>query len=633
MCGICGWVSRGASDHLNNDDLKKMTDILAHRGPDDSGYFIRDNIALGHRRLSIIDIQSGHQPMADDRGHVVVLNGEIYNYLELRKELLKSGFVFKTNSDTEVLLAAYSAWGYKCIDKFIGMFSFVIWDTTNQKLFIARDRLGKKPFFYFSHNGFFGFASEIKSLLTLPQVKTSVDIDPYAISDYLSLGYILTPKTIFKNIKKLPAAHYAIYDIHEKKFTITEYWKLEDYFLAAKEKSNEKKLNNDFLELFKQSTSIRLRSDVPLGGFLSGGLDSTSIVSNMKNLSDTKIKTFCIGFSKKSYDESKYAKIAADHIGVDNHIAFYKKITATELSKLVWYFDEPFSDNSFIPTYQLNKLARQDVTTALSGDGADEILAGYSTYIADSFYKKYSMVPNILQSVLYKAAQKYLKPSYKKVSWDYKITQFLRASGLSHEKAHYWWRVIFSEAEKEKIMSPELINDCNHYDPFDVFNDYFKKVQKANFLDQTLFVDIKTWLQDDILVKVDRMSMANSLEVRSPFLDHRLVELTAKMSTKAKLSWKTQKVVLRNSMRKFLPSESIQRSKKGFNTPFQKGWATSLTSSSLKDSGLFTDKFQLHKENSDITFKSFNFEVLTKWFELFNNYKKTGEWTSIEYDD
>lgn len=631
MCGICGWVSHDGSVRLSHQDLKKMTDTLLHRGPDDAGHFIDNNIALGHRRLSIIDLESGHQPMADERGHVVVLNGEIYNYIELRDELAKKDYVFKSDSDTEVLLAAYGAWGKNCVNRFVGMFSFVIWDSNKKELFIARDRLGKKPFYYFNCGGLFAFASEIKSLLTLPQVKKTIDIDPLSISDYLSLGYILSPKTIFSNIKKMPAAHYAIYDIHNKHLRLNDYWSLEDYFLAAKEKNNEKMLNDDFLDLLKQSTSIRLRSDVPLGAFLSGGLDSTSVVSVMKNFSDAKIKTFCIGFHEDSYDESHYARTAAEYLGVDIKTAFYKKPAATELSKMIWHFDEPFSDNSFIPTYQLSQLTRKFVTVALSGDGADEILAGYPTYLADSLYKKYSKLPNILQSILYKSTQNFLTPSYKKVSWDYKILQFLSSYGLSRERAHYWWRVIFSESEKEKIMSPELLNMCDGYDPFDTFYNYFKKVQGANFLDRTLYVDLKTWLQDDILVKIDRMSMANSLEVRSSFLDHHLVELTAKLPPRAKLNGRKQKYILKESIKKYLPKESFTRSKKGFNTPFQKEWAISL--SSLKGSGLFADNFHLNPVNMDITFKSFNFEVLTKWFDIYNNYKKTGDWVSIEYGE
>jgi len=631
MCGICGWVIPEGPTTLTCAALKQMVSTLNHRGPDDTGYWLDDHIALGHKRLSIIDLEGGRQPMRGRLNNVIVFNGEIYNYLELREQLRQSGFCFQTTSDTEVLLAAYEAWGEQCLEKLVGMFSFAIWDPKDKKLFVARDRLGKKPFYYYHGARLFAFASELKALLTLPEIRHSIEIDALAVSDYLSLGYILSPKTIFERVRKLPAAHYATYKVDSNRLTFHKYWSLEEFFLADKSTGNRQETTSAFFDVFQSSVKMRMRSDVPLGAFLSGGIDSSSVVATMRQLSETPLRAYCVGFSEPSYDESRYAKLLAKQLDVDLQVGRYRHIVDTELSRLIWHFDEPFCDTSFIPTYQLNQLTRRFATVSLSGDGADEILAGYPTIAADRFYRLYAELPIALQKLCYQTARRALSPSYKKVSWDYKLLRFLSSYGLSNERAHYWWRTIFSEDEKKRIMSPALLSACKGYDPFDGFMDYFREVSGAHFLDQTLYVDIKTWLQDDILVKVDRMSMANSVEVRSPFLDHRLVEFTARLPVRAKQNGGRQKVILRNAMKGVLPRETLLRSKKGFNAPHRpNGRTTSLKTRHASE--LFLSDYRLDPNEEDITFKEFSFSVLAKWLDIFHQYQSTGKWQHVEYD-
>lgn len=628
MCGICGWASTYNLIEHGRIKLEKMVEILNHRGPDDSGVWLDSNIALGHSRLSIIDLKEGHQPMSGSNGNIIVFNGEIYNYKEIKEELLKYGFNFKTHSDTEVILASYEKWGFDCLEKLIGMYSFTIWNPAEKKIFLARDPLGKKPLYYYNSPTLFVFASEIKALLVHDEIKRNIDISPYSISDYLSLGYILTPKTIFKSIHRLPAGHYAIYNLEEKRLSIKKYWNLENYFCYGSKIDYSEKSDEEFLGYLEDAVKIRMRSDTPIGAMLSGGLDSSSVASIMSRFSSIPVQTFCIGFTQDSFDESHYARIVAKHLNARINIQRYKTIADSELSKLVWHFDEPFSDNSFLAMYQLSRFASENVKVSLSGDGADEILGGYPTYIADKIYNVYSNItPLFFQKYLYYFFQNVLRPSYKKVSWDYKIIQFLKGYGNSQEAAHYWWRVIFNEEEKKQIMSPYILEQCKDYNPFETFKEYFSHVKGVDFLNRSLYVDIKTWLQDDILVKVDRMSMATSHEIRSPFLDKRIVQYAAGLPANAKMNGLKQKVILRNSMKNILPSQIIYRSKKGFNTP-----TYLYASPSIKYKEIISDKYKIDSKKSDVTFKTFNLNVLQKWLDIYYNFKKTGEWEAMQYE-
>lgn len=607
--------------------VRAMTGAIVHRGPDEEGFWDSDGVYFGYRRLSVIDITGGSQPMTGESRSVIVFNGEIYNYLELREELEAKGAVFRTNSDTEVLLAAYERWGERCLDRLVGMFAFAIWDPSRRKLFLARDRVGKKPLYYFQDKGFFAFASELKALLSLPEVKQKHAIDPHAVSDFLSLGYILTPKSIFKNIYKLPAAHAAWLDPADMRLDIREYWDIKPAFTAERE-PYDNRARQAFTDLFHEAVKVRLHADVPLGAFLSGGVDSAAVVAAMARTSSTPVHAFCIGFQEESYDESEYAKLVAEQLKIELAVHEQPPLPEAGLAALVWHTDEPFADTSIMPTYLLNKKARENVTVALSGDGGDELLAGYPTYRANALHRYFMKLPGGLRALAGGLAQSFLRPSYKKVSWDYKIRHFLGSRNLSAERAHYWWRVIFSEEEKRRIMSEDLLAGCRGYDPFDNFEQRFGEVAQTDFLSQTLYVDMKTWLQDDILVKADRMSMASSLEVRSPFLDHRLIEFCARLDGPAKIKASRQKMILKDAMKGTLPPRILSRTKRGFNAPTRHFGAEKLAQAS-EHRGLFKPGFALDPKFEDITYKSFAFATLGHWLNMYGHYEKTGQWRTI----
>jgi asparagine synthase (glutamine-hydrolysing) len=628
MCGICGWINREPRTDLTIEILKNMSCQIRHRGPDAEGFFLSDSVALAHQRLSIIDLSNGQQPMRNAAGQTIVFNGEIYNFIELRNKLRQLGRVFKTQSDTEVLLEAYAEWGLSFLDRLIGMFSFAIYDPQRQELIMARDRLGKKPFFYFYDDKLFAFGSEIKSLLALPPVRETAKLDPCAVSDFLSLGYVLTPKTIFKNIRKLPAAHYAVFSLRTGSLVLKAYWDLSSFYHPDHKRPLSKATYDQFMNLLRDSVRIRLRSDVPLGGFLSGGIDSATVVALMKRESTEPVRTFCVGFKEKSYDESAEAKRTAQYLGVDFETAYAKNPSEGDVSRMAWFFDEPFADNSLIPMYLLNEEAKKRVTVVLSGDGGDELLAGYPTTLADHLYSYYQKIPGFLQEGLLSLAKNLLRPSYRKVSMDYKILQFLKSKGMSREKAHFSWRTFFSEEEKQRIMHPDIWKSCRDYDPFDTFKTYFTEAGHASFFDQTLYVDQKTWLQDDILVKVDRMSMAHAVEVRSPFLDHRLVEFAARLPQKSKFDGKKQKIILNDVIKSYLPEDVLRRPKRGFNYPSGYCGVTNLSAALFP--GVLLPGFSLDPKKEDVTFKSFNLKALLVWLTMFEHYKKSGRWQGVD---
>ena len=624
MCGISGLVPADPAAFPDPAAaISRMTAALIHRGPDASGVWSDRHAFLGHRRLSILDIAGGAQPMVGDSGCVIVFNGEIYNYRELRDTLEAEGERFRTACDTEVLLKAFERYGENCLDRLVGMFAFAVWDPRRRRLFLARDRLGKKPLFYYLGPAVFAFASEIKGLLALDPVRQGIALEPRAVSDFLSLGYILAPKTIFANILKLPAAHCAVYDAESGDLALREYWRLDERVNAPKEPYSVG-ARQRFGEIFENAVDIRLRSDVPLGGYLSGGLDSSSVAAAMMHRSAAPTRFYCVGFEDRSYDETAHARQVATFLDAQLTVLDHGDFPGDALARLVWHVDEPFADTSIMPTYLMNRSARAHITVALSGDGADEVLAGYPTYRADALYDLYRHVPGAIQCGMERLAVRMLRPSYNKVSRDYRVRQFLRSRGMSRAGAHYWWRAIFSEQEKRSLLSPELLGACDDYQPFTVFEDYFRRVPKAAFLDQALYVDIKTWLQDDILVKVDRMSMANSLEVRCPFLDHRLVEFAAGLDTGAKMNWRRQKVVLKDCMRGVLPRSIIRRRKAGFAAPTRAYALTGSLSDRFPD--LFRPGFHLDERAEDITFKSFSLTVLGIWLGLFDRYRRTGHW-------
>jgi asparagine synthase (glutamine-hydrolysing) len=625
MCGICGWVSCSGRQ-TDSSTLKKMTSVLRHRGPDDSGYWLSKNVALGHTRLSIIDVDTGSQPMVDDSGCVIVFNGEIYNFREIRRTLTKRGVLFRTSSDTEVILKAYNFWGESCVQQLDGMFAFAIVDPNNKRLFLARDRLGKKPLHYFFHDGIFLFASEIKSILQHDLVRSIIDIDNRSLIDYLSLGYILSPKTIFKQIHRLAPASYAFLDWNSGAFRVKRYWKLEDYYKRPKLAQSRNRLIEEFSSIFSSAVEKRLHADVPVGAFLSSGLDSSSVVATAHELQEESLRAFSISFDEESYDESRDVRSVAAALGVNLEVDSFKDVIKDDISRIIWHVDEPFSDNSAQPTYQLCNHASKFGRVQLSGDGADEFFAGYPTYRANQLFPLYSLTPQGLQQALLSSANALLGPSYKKVSLDYKVRQFFGSAGLGREQAHFWWRVIFPFDQVKNILSAESLECVEDYHPFQCFQEHFSSVRNLSFTDQALYVDAQTWLLDDILVKVDRMSMANSVEVRCPFLDYQLVEFAAQLPTNMKMSLLSNKVIIRQAMLNRIPSRARKSKKQGFNSPPLRD-ATCL----LPKNSRFRTSFYICPEKEDVTFKVNNLTALQVWFDMFDQYKSTGKWEPIRY--
>lgn len=624
MCGIAGIVySERHRPEAMAASIQPMTDALAHRGPDGAGIWKGAGIVLGHRRLSIIDLAGGTQPMIGPSGSVIVFNGEIYNYRELRTELESRGHRFATDSDTEVLLAGFERWGDKILDRLVGMFAFAIWEPDKKRLFLARDRLGKKPLFYFEGPDFFAFASELKSLLTLDEVRQRVDIDPLALSDYLSLGYVLTPRSILKGVVKLPAGHVAAFDGHQAVFRAWPYWRLEN-FVTAERRTYDAAAQDEFLGLLDDAVRLRLRSDVPLAGYMSGGIDSATVMALASRQLGGSLSAYCVGFADPSFDEYDAARRTAEHLGVNLARLPCQDMQEDELGRLVDFCDEPFADTSQIPTFQLNREAKRHTTVALTGDGADECLAGYSTYRADVLHRYFRMLPGGLRRMSLSLGHNLFKPSYRKVSFDYKLRRFLASGHLDAKTAHCWWRTIFNDEEKRRLLTPDALQACAGYEPSDAISDHFKPVAGASFLDQCLYVDIKTWLQDDILVKADRMSMANGIEVRSPFLDHRLVEFLAGLEPSAKMAGLRQKRILRQAMRPLLPNLALNRGKQGFNAPVMQYGFRTLTCRDFPE--FFRHDLILDPRAEDITFKSFALGMLDIWLKKFADYKRGGAW-------
>ncbi len=611
MCGLVGFADPDGVIQDPVATVEEMVATLAHRGPDGQGVWHGGAVHLGHRRLAIIDTSdAGAQPMLAPWGSAIVFNGEIYNHVELREELETAGFRFRTRSDTEVLLAAWERWGPDCLDRLIGMFAFALWDPRQGRLFLARDRLGKKPLYLCQDGRFLAFASEPKALLAVERIRRRAGLDGRALADFLTLGYVLSPKSIYSNIQRLPAGCWAEYGAHSGTLRIQEYWKLEEHVLAHRMPYDED-ARHRFRELLEDAVRIRLRADVPVGCFLSGGIDSSTIAALVARVSKQPMRAFCVGFAESSFDERAHARRVADHLGIEFTVL---ESGGADLAAIVRHCDEPFADTSLLPTWQLNAAASRHVKVALSGDGADEILAGYPTYQADRLYRFYRRVPQPIQAALDGLARRALKPSYRKLSLDYRVRQFLASRGLSPERAHAWWRVVFSGREIRTLLADDVLATIGDYDPLCAFEAAFERVRGADFLNRSLYVDIKTWLADDILVKVDRMSMAHGLEVRSPLLDHRVVEFALRLEPAAKIRGTRQKVALRDVAAPLLPSATLKRGKQGFGAPTT-GFGA-VAPPALDSSGLFRQCFRLDGLAEDITYKSLALGVLIKWLDL-----------------
>ncbi len=510
-----------------------MNQVLTHRGPDGEGCHVKGAIGLGHRRLAVIDPSSaGHQPMESaDGGAWITYNGEIYNFREIRDALQQHGHRFRSNSDTEVLLSAYREWGLGCLERCNGMFAFGLWDERLERLWVARDRLGVKPLFYCKLPTCFVFASEIKAILCHPRVERTLDLE--ALAYFLALNYTPAPHTLFKNIRQLLPGHYLVVgrDGHVQE---TEYW---DLAYRKPEARSRAAWVEGFAHLLEDSVRLRLVSDVPFGAFLSGGVDSSSVAYWMSRHLESPVKTFSIGFDHESYDELPHARQVAHVIGADHHEEIVTSDAAALLPKLVWHAEEPTADSSMVAMYQLAAMTRRFVTVALTGDGADEILAGYETYRASHLHRLYRRLPRWLRDGLITPLVHRLPVSDAKLSLDFKLRRFVAAGELTWEDAHATWRLIHDAALRRRLLSPVWGRPGTDADAVDLYRAAFARTAGRRPLDRMLYVDTRLYLPNDMLVKVDRMTMAHGLEAREPYLDYRLVEFAAQAPPELKLRW------------------------------------------------------------------------------------------------
>ena len=570
MCGICGKLSFSPPTPINEGLLHQMSESIRHRGPDDSGYYLNRNIGLGMRRLSIIGLKTGHQPISNENESAwVVSNGEIYNFVDLRHTLEAKNHRFRTNTDTEVIVHLYEDFGEDCVQKLRGMFAFALWDEIEQKLFLARDRIGQKPLYYAIVDGSLIFGSEIKAILQDPKINRC--IDRKALDEYLTYGFIPSPKTIFKGINKLPPAHYLT--CKDGKIKIKRYW---DVKYNSEENMGEAFYTQRLTEILHESVKLRLVSDVPLGAFLSGGVDSSLIVAMMSSMSEQPIKTFAIGYKEHSFNELRYARIVAERFGTDHQEFEVECEVESLLPKLVWHLDEPFADSSIIPTYYVSKMARQHVTVALSGEAGDEVFGGYRRYKARRMAWYYNSLPRWVREKIVANLVEYLPESaaYYGTSIVKKLKRFVDYAAVVSQDPRTSWQPLFTNEAKAMLYNHNSkinIRDYNSkflYDYFNAFENYSGPNRTAqDEVTQMLWVDLMTTLPEQMLNRVDRMSMAVSLEARAPLLDHKLIEFMATVPTDLKLRGLTSKYILKKSVEHLLPKEILHRSKQGFAMP------------------------------------------------------------------
>ncbi len=579
MCGIAGFT---LFNHPMGDTetLKSMGNAIYHRGPDAGGEYLDDHVGLAHRRLAIIDLsEAGNQPMFSINEQLVIaFNGEIYNFLDLREELEKEGFTFKTHTDTEVILALYQKEGEACLEKLNGMFAFALWDKAKQKLFIARDRIGKKPLYYYQQEGRFAFASEIKALLTLPDIPREIRLD--AVYDFFAYQYVPDPKSIFKYINKLSPGHYMTVDAQG--IEINQYW---DISLKEVRQQSEVELTKQLLDIATTCTKRRMISDVPLGAFLSGGIDSSGVVAMMAQNSDNPVKTCTIGFDDKRFNETEFAQVVAAKYKTEHHELTVHSNVSDNLEKIVRYFDEPFADPSLVPTYFVSELARQHVTVAVAGDGGDEVFAGYSKYSVDDIENRLrNKFPRWLRKNVFPKLAHLLTMSNATVCR--KGKSLLTSLSLEPAMGFYLSNSMIDDRHWNELIKPEVENELGNYHPSKLTTDAYEKCDGPDHLAKILYTDMKTYLPGDILVKVDRMSMANSLEVRAPFLDKEVIEFAATAPSNMKFRNGEKKYILKEALKPLLPDDILYRKKMGFSVPLASWLRGELKE--LAESYLFT---------------------------------------------
>lgn len=629
MCGIAGFVNLQCNQAQAEHMIDIMCQIIRHRGPDDQGTWTEEGTALGMRRLSIIDLAGGHQPIFNETKDIlVVFNGEIYNYQHLQEELQARGHHFATNTDTEVIVHAYEEYGDDCVKHLRGMFSFAIWDKRRQRLLAARDRFGKKPLNYYWDGQRLIFGSEIKSIL---EAGIPREVDTIALDEFLLYRYVPTPLTLFKNVKKLPAAHILVYE--NGQISTRRYWELsfdptcQDDEATAMERT---------LALLKDAIQVRLMSDVPLGAFLSGGVDSSIVVALMSQMMSQPVKTFSIGFEEDEFNELPYARHVARRFGTDHHEFFVKSDLVTTLPQLVWAYDEPFGDSSMLPTYYVSKLAHEHVTVALSGDGGDEIFGGYEQYRREYLIH---CVPPLLRTTLGHASR--LLPNG--VRGKKRLGTWLRDYGMRSIESS----MLFPDHARASYYTPEAFERVRHHDPFERHLSDYRRFQHLDPTARMQCVDARHYLTDDILVKVDKASMFNSLETRAPLLDQHLVEYVASLLPSVRFHNGQSKHLLKRIAGSLLPDEILHRSKRGFSIPISRWFREDLNdyARSILDSprarqrGIFNHEFMqtLLAPDAHMHFVNhgsaiWNLLCLELWFETYMDlHREQSSADSISY--
>jgi asparagine synthase (glutamine-hydrolysing) len=621
MCGIAGKFNFDASRPIDREQLQTMTSMVAHRGPDAAGYFVGPGVGLGHRRLSIIDLSTGDQPLAnEDRTVWVVFNGEIYNFAEIRTELESFGHYFRTHTDTEVIVHAYEQWGDSAVDRFRGMFAFALWDERKRRLLLVRDRLGVKPLYYCTTDSGVTFGSEIKSLLADPDVPR--DWSAEALDAYLTLQYVPCPQTMYRAIWKLPPGHMLVAE--RGRVSTKRYWDLT--FTGDGHAGREEEYLEQLDALVSESVRLRLVSDVPLGAFLSGGIDSSAVVAAMAEQCAGRVVTTTVGFDEQGFNELEYARTVARHLGVEQHEMIVRPDIVDLLPKLAWHFDEPFADSSAVPTYYVSQAARQHVTVALSGDGGDELWAGYTRHRVEQWEL---------------TARRWLGPIggtlagrlANRVPLGVKGARSVRHLALqpadAYARKHAYGQ--FEADARDALYSSDFTNQVRHADPFAGFRAAYEACSSKDPLDRALYVDVKTYLVDDIMTKVDRMSMAVSLEAREPLLDHKLLEFAAAVPTSLKLKNGRSKYLLRRLLERRIPRAIVDRPKHGFEAPIG-AWLRGplapmvdslLLDGRLRDRGIFDDGavaglWRQHRDGrKDHRHRLWSLVMLELWFRQF----------------
>jgi asparagine synthase (glutamine-hydrolysing) len=592
MCGIAGIFDFQGRGEIDRGLLRRMTDILHHRGPDGDGFHLAPGIGLGHRRLAIVDLTTGDQPLYNEDGTVcVVYNGEIYNYQPLMAELAALGHLFRTRCDTEVIVHAWEEWGEACLDRFNGQFAFALWDATRETLFLARDRLGEKPLYYsILNDGQLLFASELKSLLLSPRFDRR--LDPGAIEEFFAYGYIPDPRSIYVGVRKLAPAHYLLLRRGEPVSEPRSYW---DVYFADGVSPNQEEVEEELIARLRESVRMRMIADVPLGAFLSGGVDSSGVVAMMAGLKAGPVGTFSIAFGARGWDESGHAAEIAERYNTDHHVKEVDPNSFDLLDRLATIYDEPFGDSSAMPTFRLCAMAQKNVTVALSGDGGDEVFGGYRRYRWHCFEERVrGLVPLRLRRPLFGM----LGAFYPKLDW---APRPLRAKATLQELARDTVEAYFSSVSvcssqlRRRLFSREFSRELQGYNAAEVLRSHMRRCDSSDPLSQVQYADFKTYLPGDILTKVDRASMATSLEVRIPLLDHTLVEWAAQLPSRLKLHGREGKYVLKAALEPYVSKEILYRPKQGFAVPLaawfrgplRRRLRETLGGQVLRQSGLF----------------------------------------------